>query len=192
MYEVELKVRAPHDAVRDRLAERDATPVGTVEQVDTYYDHPVRAFGETDEALRVRREVPVDDGGNAVSGDPASELTYKGPLVEAESKTRRELETAVADGETTREMLGELGFEPAATVEKRREHFELDGYTVTLDEVAGLGEFVEVETEAEGDAVESARSGAVARLEELDLDPGEQIRSSYLGLLLEGEDEEEP
>ncbi|USZ68181.1 class IV adenylate cyclase [Halorussus salilacus] len=177
MYEVEVKVRADHDAVRERLAELGADSVNEVAQEDTYYDAPHREFAETDEALRVREETPAE-------GEQATELTYKGPLVEAESKTRREIETAVEDGDAADAILSALGFDPAATVRKERERFAVGGYTVTLDSVEGLGEFVEVETEAEDD-IESAREGAFAVLRDLGLDPGDQIRTSYLGLLLE-------
>lgn len=175
MYEVELKVRAEHGAIRDRLDALGAEPLGTVEQADTYYDHPVREFAETDEALRVRRETHA--------GEQTARVTYKGPLLEAASKTREEFETGVDSGETMAEILEKAGFEPAATVEKTRERFEIDGYTVTLDTISGLGEFVEVETEAE--EIAPAREGAVELLDELGLDADDQIRTSYLGLLLE-------
>ncbi|WP_276260933.1 class IV adenylate cyclase [Haloglomus litoreum] len=180
MYEVELKVRADHDRVRARLADVGATDAGGVSQVDTYYDAPHRDFATTDEALRLRRETPVD--GEDDAPETVTKLTYKGPLVETESKTRREHETVVLDDDAAEGILAGLGFEPAATVEKHRRFFRYGGYTVTLDRVDGLGEFVEVETEAE--AVEAAREGAVEVLEELGLDPDDQIRTSYLGLLL--------
>jgi adenylate cyclase class 2 len=203
MYEVEVKVRADHGPVRERLAERGAEPVDEVEQVDTYYDAPHREFAETDEALRIRRETPADssNGGggdaddgetpaDAEEGDGFAELTYKGPLVEAESKTRREVETEVAEGEAAGDVLDALGFDPAATVRKDRERFALNGFTVTLDAVEGLGEFVEVETEVgDEESVEAAREEAYRVLRELGLDPEEQIRTSYLGLLLEAESE---
>ncbi|UPW00340.1 class IV adenylate cyclase [Halorussus gelatinilyticus] len=183
MYEVEVKVPADHAEVRERLDALGADPVNAVEQEDTYYDAPHREFAETDEALRVRRESPED-------ADSFAELTYKGPLVEAESKTRREVETEVAEGEAAGDILAALGFDPAATVRKERERFALDGYTVTLDAVNGLGEFVEIETEvADEDAVEAAREEAFEILRELELDPEDQIRTSYLGLLLEAESE---
>jgi adenylate cyclase class 2 len=178
VYEVELKLGAEHGPVRERLEALGAEPLGGVSQTDTYYDAPHRSFAETDEALRVRRE--VDDEGASVR------LTYKGPLVESASKTREEHETAVEDGEEVRAVLEGVGFAPAATVQKERERFAHGGYTVTLDSVEGLGEFVEVETEAE--AVEPAREGAVAVVRELGLDPDEQVRTSYLGLLLDARD----
>lgn len=182
MYEVELKVRAEHDPVRTRLSEIGAERLGTIRQVDTYYDAPHRSFAETDEALRLRR-VEDEDGDGSRTG--TTKLTYKGPLVDQDSKTREELETGVDDGETVNEILDRLGFEPAATVEKTRERFAHGGYTVVLDDVEGLGQFVEVETEAE--AIEPAREGAVERLVELGLDPDEQIRTSYLGMLLDSD-----
>ena len=181
MFEVEVKVRADHDEVRNRLGEAGAERRGAVVQADTYYDAPHREFAETDEALRIRRERAPD----AAEGEADSRVTYKGPLVEEASKTREEFETGVEDGETMAAVLDGLGFDPAATVRKERERYALDGYVVTLDAVDGLGEFVEVETEAEEEGVETAREGAYDLLERLGLDPEEQIRTSYLGLLLD-------
>jgi adenylate cyclase class 2 len=175
MYEVELKLRVDHEELRDALAELGAEPTGTVTQVDTYHDHPVRAFGETDEALRIRRETDAD-------GEHA-EVTYKGPLVDDDSKTREEIETGVDDGETMKAILESVGFEPAATVEKTRERYQHGEYTLTLDSVSGLGEFLEIETKAE--AIAPAREGAVRLIERLGLDPEAGIQRSYLGLLLE-------
>lgn len=177
MYEVELKVRTSHDAVRQRLEEVDATRLGTVEQNDVYYDAPDRDFAETDEALRVR-----DERGDGVT----THLTYKGPLIEAESKTRTEAETEVGDPGATEDILSGLGYRPAAEVHKERTRFEYRGYTVTLDSVEGLGQFVEVETEAEDD-VQRAREGAREVMQSLGLNPDEQIRTSYLGLLLDAQ-----
>jgi adenylate cyclase class 2 len=184
MYEVELKVRADHARVREALDARDAERLGRVRQVDTYYDAPHRAFAETDEALRIRRETDGSPG----DGVATTKLAYKGPLVETESKSREEHETVVADGEAMAGVLSGLGFEPAATVEKLREYFRLGEYTLTLDRVEGLGEFVEIERAVGGEAaVEAAREEAAALLQALDLDPAEQIRTSYLGLLLEAD-----
>ena len=180
MYEVELKLRADHDPLRERLDAR-ATRDRSVTQTDTYYDAPHRDFAETDEAVRVRveREAEVS----------VAKLTYKGPLLDSESKTREEHETLVADEDATRGILDGLGFEPAATVEKHRVFYTLDGYTVTLDSVTDLGEFVEIETEVETEAeIPAARDRARALLSELGADPDEGIQTSYLGLLLSKSD----
>ncbi len=192
MYEVELKVPADHGPVRERLADLDAERERVVRQVDTYYDAPDRSFAETDEALRVRRETaaeaPVTVG--TAGDDPEEwttvELTYKGPKVDESSKTRVEHETTVGDGAATDAVLQGLRYDPAATVEKARERYAVPAGHVTLDAVADLGTFVEVETTVEDEAaVPPARDDLVDLLGRLGLDPDDSIRTSYLGLLLE-------
>ncbi|MEF8780457.1 MAG: class IV adenylate cyclase, partial [Haloferacaceae archaeon] len=166
MYEVELKVPASHEEVFERLEAANATRTRRVEQVDTYYDAPHRDFAETEEALRIRKQRTLDAG----EDEYGTTLTYKGPLVDDASKTRQEYEIQVSAADELEGILGGLGFEPAATVEKERTVFDLDGYTVTLDSVDGLGEFLEVERRAAEEHIEEVRTGAVDVLESLGLD----------------------
>jgi adenylate cyclase class 2 len=193
MYEVEIKVSADTDAVRERLRAAGAERVDARRQRDAYYNAPHRDFAATDEALRVRHETPLPDGieaeTEAVStADPTAEttkLTYKGPRLDERSKTRVEHETAVDDGEAMAGVLSGLGFEPAAVVEKRREFWSFAGFTVTLDAVDGVGEFVEIEREVDDEsAIEATRDEALEALERLGLDGDSQVRTSYLGLML--------
>ncbi|MFB6292736.1 MAG: class IV adenylate cyclase, partial [Halonotius sp.] len=88
-------------------------------------------------------------------------------------------------------VLAGLGFEPAATVDKERAYYEIEGYTVVLDDVAELGTFVEIEQEAPEAEIGAVREGAVDILDRLGLDADEQIRTSYLGLLLDAETTEQ-
>lgn len=191
MYEVEVKLRADHATLRDRLAALGARHERTVEQVDRYYDAPHRRFAETDEALRIRRVTRLDgstderDAGRreaAEAGATETRVTYKGPLVDDASKSRVEHETGVDDGETLAGVLDALGFAPAATVEKRREVYSVEDVAVVLDDVTGLGRFVEVELESAD--VDVARERCFEVVRELGLDPRDGIRTSYLELLL--------
>lgn len=187
MYEVEVKVRADHDAVRDSLDSLGGTHVESVEQEDIYYDAPDRDFAQTDEALRIREEHSAGDRrDDEDAGTTDTLLTYKGPLLDSDSKTRKEAETAVVEPEELRTILDGLGYEPAATVRKERERYTVDGVTVTLDTVEGLGEFVEGELETEAD-IDSARDRVLTVLTDLGLETDDQIRTSYLGLLLGAE-----
>lgn len=186
-FEVEVKVPANHDRVTERLDALDATACGAVVQDDTYFDAPHRLFAETDEALRVRRERPLDGQHSEESSpenEPTVELTYKGPLVDDGSKTRTEAETVVADVTSLETILDQLGFEAAATVRKERERFDVDGVTVSLDTVEAVGTYVEVERRAEEAAIDDTRATLYAVLDSLDLDPDDQVRTSYLGLKL--------
>lgn len=192
MYEVELKIRASHDPIESALAKTDSTYVGHVKQRDTYYNAPHRDFATTDEALRIRqeeRDLPDADEDNTAS--TTTELTYKGPRIDSTSKTRKEHEVAVANDTAAAAILDELGFDPAATVVKDRDIYTIKytddtTHTVVLDSVTDLGEFVEVEatTPTESD-IPAVRSALDETLTVLGLDPDNQIRTSYLGLLLE-------
>ena len=184
MYEVEIKIPASVDAIRERLADAGADRRGRHRQRDVYYDAPHRAFAETDEALRIRHE--TDDAGE--SNDTSTRLTYKGPRLDEASKTRVEHETAVAEATELADVLDCLGFEPAATVEKQREYWTLEGFTITLDAVSEVGEFVEIERAVENqDAIDETREAAVETLARLGLDVDDQVTTSYLGLLLDGD-----
>lgn len=176
-YEVEFKARVDHEAIRPRLEQFEAEPLETVHQSDTYYDAPVKDFAKTDEALRLRRE--------RGSGSPIARITYKGPRVDEESKTRQEHETTVGDAATAHAILDSVGFDPVATVEKTRERFRLDRYTISLDVVGDLGEFLEVETPADDAELAAAREGARGLLADLDVASEDTIRTSYLEMVLD-------
>ncbi|MBX3434251.1 MAG: class IV adenylate cyclase [Pirellulales bacterium] len=187
-YEVEQKFRVDDlDAIRARLEQFGATRGETCDQSDSYFRHPVRDFAATDEAFRLRRS-----GASGV-------LTYKGPKLDATTKTRVEHEALLADGAanlaTADVMLQALGFAPVAVVAKRRETWSFPGpggpIEVALDEVVGVGAFVELElavTEPDARSAESpldaARTNLAAAATALGLDPGRSERRSYLELLL--------
>jgi adenylate cyclase, class 2 len=161
-----------------RLTERGVLLHEPVVQSDQYFAHPARDFAQTDEALRIRT---VGSG---------SFVTYKGPKVDAQTKTRRELELPLAasdpDGSQFAELLSALGFMPVATVRKQRRKFhiaqhgrEIEG---ALDEVDGVGNYVELEMMADEADVDAAKGVIRALADELKFGPSE--RQSYLELLL--------
>ncbi len=106
------------------------------EHEDSYYSHPCRDFSCTDEALRVRRL------------GTQCRLTYKGPKVDSRTKTREEIEFAVP--ESMEDVLKRLGFEEVRRIRKRRASYSRGDITLSIDEVEGLGRFVEIEL-AKGD-----------------------------------------
>ena len=171
MIEVEMKVEAPHTEVEERLEQVGAERHGEKVQHDVYYSAPHRDFEETDEALRTRAE----------DGDVY--VTYKGPKLDRETKSRREIDLSVGNLEVADELLKALGFEEFGRVRKHRTKYVYGDYVVVLDDVEGLGEYVEVETVVEEDEFEEARDGAVEMLRRLQLDPADGVRESYLQLL---------
>lgn len=178
--EVEAKAHAPDlQAVEAKLAEVGAVLDTQKVEDDEYFAHPSRDFAKTDEALRIR-VTNADDGG----GWSRAELTYKGPKVDDTTKTRPEenIELQVDQVEGVRWVLERLGFASVAQVRKKRKEFVVEELTVCLDEVDGLGPFVEVETISAD--VEVARGKVLALFHRLGLTP--DVRQSYLEMHLAG------
>lgn len=178
--EVEQKHRVTDPAALvARLAERGATLGPPVTQTDHYFAHPARDFAATDEALRIR------------TVGRASFVTYKGPKLDAATKTRRELELLLepedVGGRRFAELLAALGFQPVAVVSKQRRSFTVEaaGRPVagSLDTIEGLGSFVELELVTDDAGLDEARRVVATLADELHLGLGE--RRSYLELLLE-------
>lgn len=178
-YEVEQKHRvADVRSLEERLAERGVEIGPPVVQVDRYYAHPCRDFAQTDEALRIR------------TVGAQSFVTYKGPKLDTVTKTRQELELPLDrqddDGLQFAELLALLGFRSVAVVRKRRRKFlfEFDDERAegVLDDVDGIGQFVELEITADEGGLDAARQRIAKLAAELTLGPSE--RRSYLELLL--------
>ncbi|NOZ76945.1 MAG: class IV adenylate cyclase [Euryarchaeota archaeon] len=170
MLEIEAKAEVDDlEAVREAVLRRGGAFLGREVQRDVYFAHPKRDFAETDEALRMR-----EAGGRFF-------LTYKGPKLDRETKTREEFEVEVFDAGNAEEILHRLGFRRVLEVRKTRESYRLPGYRVMLDEVEGLGSFVELEKEA-GDYSPQEMADL---FKDLGIDPARMERRSYLELLLE-------
>ena len=181
MYEVEQKYRVPSfTAIEAALAALGATVQPTVTQVDTYYAHPLRNFAESDEALRTR-----------LVGDQMS-VTYKGPKLAHETKTRREIELPLGAGLDVAQQFGELlrtlDFSPVREVKKRRQRLVIlwqgENVEAALDTVEQLGEFVELELIVDEAGLQAAQQTIADLAQYLGLRQPE--RRSYLELLLDG------
>jgi len=152
----------------------------TITQTDGYFAHPSRDFVATDEALRLR----------AVG--ERNFITYKGPKLDSTTKTRREIEIEYATGGTAHQrfssLLEAVGFHLAGEVRKQRQcgHIQWQGREIelALDEVAGLGSFLELELLVPAAELEEAKSTLQSLAAELQL--GASERRGYLDLLRQG------
>ncbi len=175
MIEVEVKARAPDDIAK-RIAALGATLVAVENHHDLYFNSPQRDFRISDEALRIRIK---EDG---------ARLTYKGPKLDQTTKSRLELTVKIDDPSQMEQILSALGFVLSAQVRKQRSKYSYEGAVLAMDEVEGLGLFVEIEAEGAGD-YEGQRDRVLSILSKLGL--RESIRSSYIELLEEKRKNEE-
>jgi adenylate cyclase class 2 len=178
-FEVEQKFALDNPAAVERkLAELGAIEMEAVEQVDRYFNHPARDFAQTDEALRLRRVGELNF------------VTYKGPKLDATTKTRRELELPLSPGEQGAaefaELLLALGFRSVADVRKQRRQLKLAWQKreveIAIDAVDGLGNFIELELVVDETETAAAKACIASLAAELSLTKNE--RRSYLELLL--------
>jgi len=170
MLEIEIKAPcADLGAVKAKALSLGAEPMGTSEETDRYFSHPCRDFGETDEALRVRRK------------EGRARLTYKGPKLGDRGKTRYEKEVFVEDGTALEEVLLKLGFLDVETVRKNREMLRLGEVEICLDDVEGVGSFVELEIQGREREAGEEKLFTLAR----ELGLGRFERKSYLEMKLE-------
>ncbi len=169
MIEVEVKARAPED-MAERIAALGARLLVVENHQDLYFNSPQRDFRLSDEALRIRIK------------EEGARLTYKGPKLDQTTKSRLEWTVKIDDPKQMEQILTALGFVLSAQLRKKRTKYSYEGVVLALDEVEGLGSFVEVEAGGEGDYEEQRRK-VLSIMSNLGLH--ESIRSSYLELLEE-------
>jgi len=134
MLEIEIKaILADPGSIKKLLKQVGAVAGPVLQETDYYYQHPSRDFGQTNEALRLR----MTNG--------QCRVTYKGPRLPGQAKIRLEAETDIGDYAVMNAIFEKLGFRHVGVVEKKRVVFHLEGTTVCLDEVVGLGNYVELE-----------------------------------------------
>ncbi|RLE46065.1 MAG: class IV adenylate cyclase [Candidatus Methanomethylicota archaeon] len=138
------------------------------EEVDLYFSSPIKDFKETDEALRLRRDIE------------GITITYKGPKIDSETKSREEIKLKVDSFEKAVQLLEKLGFKPVREVRKIREIYKFGDAIICLDDVDGLGKYIEIEIES--NSIE-AKSEIFKIAELLGYSKNESIRDSYLELL---------
>ena len=180
MLEVEVKFPvADFSPLEAKLREWGATFDPVRHDEDRYFNAPDRDFATTDEALRVR------------SIGSKNVVTYKGPKIDAETKSRLEIETALGDDpESARDMvriLANLRYRATGVVRKSRRiaRFQRGGFDMqaSLDEVEGVGRYAEVEAMADEAQFAPAKAAVLAAAGELGMTQPE--RRSYLQLVLE-------
>ncbi len=181
--EVEQKFRVTDvPALEQQLVALGAEPGASETQVDRYYAHPSRDFAESDEALRLRRV------------GSHNYITYKGPKLDATTKTRREIELPLPPEEVgfaeAAGLLEALSFRPVADVAKTRRHYTMPWQSqrigVALDHIESLGDFVELEIVADERQMKAAQAAIATLAARLNLCNSE--RRSYLELLLTSQD----
>ena len=152
MIEIESKFKLASDITRDNLIailkSQFITSISSKRQIDTVFLLPEQVDAPIVPGSKIMR---VRDVLNPETGElQQSLMTLK---VEGQTKlVSDEYEFVVDDGNAARQMLAALGWQEVVTVDKVRLESKTEDYTICIDEVAGLGLFIELEILTEDDA----------------------------------------
>ncbi len=130
---------------------------GSLQQEDRYFDNPHRSFFTKNEQgvvcadsfLRVRF---------TNKGDYVCLKNWHHDAITLEKTHCDEYETSVASGQTMCKLLQAEGYELDTIIIKERNVYRYDCFEVAIDQVKGLGSFVEVELKDYAGAVDAGRA----------------------------------
>lgn len=172
MIEVEVKAKInSFEEMKKKLETLGAEKTKTEFQEDIYFASPIVDFAKTDEALRIR------------TTDNNTFITYKGPKLNDEAKTRKEVEMTIESSEKAKDIFEEIGFRKVRTVRKNRQYYRYENFEISLDDVEGLSPYMEIEIEvSEGEDYSEAQNKIFELFKKLGITDGFE-RTSYMELL---------
>ncbi len=174
--EIKLKVKNREELLR-ALTERGCVLSEKINQHDTIYSHPTfyQAGNQMKEGAIVTRIRQQDD---------RTEFTLK--QQQSHELDNNEYELAITDPVTMDKILKVLGFYPTSEVKKIRQTGKLEDYTVCLDQVEKLGNFIELEKLTD-DTIDPVlvEEELFHTLESLGLSRNDQIKKGYDTLMFE-------
>lgn len=162
---MEIEVKAKLDNKKEllaRLAQLSVQKIKEKHQIDEYYDHPSKDLTKTNEYIRLRQ----------IPGEKKAIFAHH---INISNGVNDEYEVEVADADVFRSILKNFGFNLLGTIDKKREVYNLDPYTITIDDVKDIDVFVEVEVEGSKEQAEQKREECKKTLQKLGIDES-QIR----------------
>ena len=172
MIEVEVKAKIDSfEEMEKRLENLGALKSKKEFQEDIYFASPIVDFAQTDEALRIRTT------NNNIF------ITYKGPKLNKDAKTRKEVEMSIESAGKAKDIFEEIGIKEVRTVRKNRQYYTYENFEISLDDVEGLNPYMEIEISLEdGNDYDYAQKSIFELFEKLGITEGFE-RTSYLELL---------
>ena len=158
--EIQVKIKSPKDV--ERKLRKVGKFVKTRKQVDKYFVPVQRNFLAKEmpiEYLRVRHEKNRDH------------LNYSYLHFYKNGWLRKtdEYETLVEKPEIVEEIFKKIGLITKVTVNKTRKYFDCGNFEVTLDQIKGLGNFMEVEAKKDFGDVDKTRKACQKFLDDLNI-----------------------
>lgn len=165
MKNIEIKARcSDFELLRKRIKESGGKYIATMKQVDTYFEVP-------NGRLKLR-----------VIDDKESVLIFYERPDQASSKESNYYIYPSSDGNALKQFLTKA-FNATKIVKKFRELYIVGNTRVHLDEVAGLGQFMELETVISNQTEQEAREENLDVINKLNISSNDMLKSSYSDML---------
>lgn len=182
MEPIEVEVKIPisdAEAIKGQLLQHGFVPGMVHEETDIYFNSENYDLKARDKALRIRQVRDMK------TGKTWAQFNCKGPKLDGVSVSRTEIETSVDDPEAIKSILAQLSFYPVAcTVRKIRYYYTRDKITASIDQVEGLGDFLELEIlEQVKDRKNACLEDIQKTMKQLGLCMKDTVRTSYLSML---------
>ncbi|MBD3352580.1 MAG: class IV adenylate cyclase [Candidatus Lokiarchaeota archaeon] len=196
MFEVEVKIKLrDRDEFLDKIKDLGGKIEARLQHTDVYYNAPkeLRDFAETDEALRIRKNIEFQFDGEQNTNKIIKEnadITYKGPKLDSETKSRVEHVCQIRHSGKMDHILLALGFRKIISIEKERQMFSLifqdTSIDITLDKIQHLeGDYAEFEIIIRNEEdMDRSKHLIFALMEKLGYSKSDSITVSYLELVL--------
>jgi len=138
--EIEAKIAIDDfDAMEARLLSAGGKKKGKYTETDAFFDFEDRRLKQADSALRLRERRDLE------GPDVWHRLTFKGPKHGGVYKQRREVEFGVDQPENVKMLLESLGMKVFFQYTKRRNSWVFNDCDIEVDQIEGVGDFIEVE-----------------------------------------------
>ena len=180
--EVEIKIEVENLQEIKKKVEVLGKLIKSIKQIDDYYVPVHRDFfarkPQPIEWLRIRTNP------DKVIFEYDKSINQK---ADGSQDYAEEYETEISNPDELKKILDFLDFKKIVTVEKQREYWMCGNVEVALDDVKGLGCFVEAEAKGEFESPEQARKECINLLKKLGIenDDSIQIKKGYPHLILE-------
>lgn len=169
---MEIEIRAEIDNISNiekKLIELGASLVKKKKQIDKYFGE-INLFKKVGYSFMMR--VRIEGNKNY--------LTYKGAASKKDG-VWEEYEFEIVDASASEKMLKAMGFEEIIQVEKSRVEYELDNMSICLDDISGLGCFIEIESQDDND-MDKIKLNQL--MEKIGVSKEKIINKGYITLLL--------
>lgn len=155
--EIEIKAQfEDKEKLVRRLKEIGAKEEKVKHQIDEYYNHPSIDTRKTNEYIRLRFKPGEDKGVFAHHVNIADGVN-------------KEYEVEVSSLKTFKEILKNFGFPLLGVIDKRREVYMFEQFTISIDEVKDIGNFLEIEVDGEEAEIKEKKAECMEMLKGLGL-----------------------